>query len=734
MFAKATSNFVKQIDSDGELIPVARLNDSDKLQPLCLVIKRKRFWFWQKPKYISSPFTLSDVLTGDKPIKPVVVESDFLKYEGTFGDAIAGNVETEVGGLNIKGEGKGSSKLQSSFGDLRKQEVDVLYLLQDSEKRVINMDHPFVQQTRERLKEVCGVLKEKIITTQKCSISEQIQEGHWGSMLWFRAKQINVSVQENRNIQKDSNVVLEIPPETVLAYSIIELSIKTDGQYKLCLLPDKCGGFEAEARKKSASPDLISLLDGAMESDGGSVRRKRSEDVRNIPSEAPLAVLKQDLEEFKTQFKPFAEMPEDKRATLFKMVNKVLYDKAVVIVVENVMFAKATSNFVKQIDSDGELIPVARLNDSDKLQPLCLVIKRKRFWFWQKPKYISSPFTLSDVLTGDKPIKPVVVESDFLKYEGTFGDAIAGNVETEVGGLNIKGEGKGSSKLQSSFGDLRKQEVDVLYLLQDSEKRVINMDHPFVQQTRERLKEVCGVLKEKIITTQKCSISEQIQEGHWGSMLWFRAKQINVSVQENRNIQKDSNVVLEIPPETVLAYSIIELSIKTDGQYKLCLLPDKCGGFEAEARKKSASPDLISLLDGAMESDGGSVRRKRSEDVRNIPSEAPLAVLKQEMPEDKRATLFKMVNKVLYDKAVVIVVENVLEQLSSGEKPDLTELEELNPSQKACATTLLQAIGYSCEEQSQLMETDSLHRSPRLLTATHFLVSAMEVCGRINLQ
>ncbi|KAK6491192.1 gasdermin-E-like [Huso huso] len=410
------------------------------------------------------------------------------------------------------------------------------------------------------------------------------------------------------------------------------------------------------------------------------------------------------------------------------------------------MFAKATSNFVKQIDSDGELIPVARLNDSDKLQPLCLVIKRKRFWFWQKPKYISSPFTLSDVLTGDKPIKPVVVESDFLKYEGTFGDAIAGNVETEVGGLNMKGEGKGSSKLQSSFGDLRKQEVDVLNLLQDSEKRVINMDHPFVQQTRERPKEVCGVLKEKIITTQKCSISEQIQEGHWGSMLWFRAKQINVSVQENRNIQKDSNVVLEIPPETVLAYSIIELSIKTDGQYKLCLLPDKCGGFEAEARKKSASPDLISFLDGLMESDGGSVRRKRSEDVRNIPSEAPLAVLKQdledfktqfkpfaEMPEDKRATLFKMVNKVLHDKAVVIVVENVLEELSSGEKPDLTELEELNPSQKACATALLQAIGYSCEEQSQLMETDSLHRSPRLLTATHFLVSAMEEMSDISL-
>lgn len=66
---------------------------------------------------------------------------------------------------------------------------------------------------------------------------------------------------------------------------------------------------------------------------------------------------------------------------------------------------------------------------------------------------------------------------------------------------------------------------------------------------------------------------------------------------------------------------------------ELCLLPDKCGGFEAETRKKPVSPELQSLVDGPMdepmEPDGGWVQRKRSEDVRNIPSEAPLSVLKQ---------------------------------------------------------------------------------------------------------
>lgn len=70
MFAKATANFVRQIDPDGTLISVSRLNDSDKLVPMALVVKRNRFWFWQRPKYLPSDFTLSHLLLGDKELTP----------------------------------------------------------------------------------------------------------------------------------------------------------------------------------------------------------------------------------------------------------------------------------------------------------------------------------------------------------------------------------------------------------------------------------------------------------------------------------------------------------------------------------------------------------------------------------------------------------------------------------------------------------------------------------------
>jgi len=69
MFAKATKNVLSEIDTEGSLIPLTRLNDSDGLVPLSLVIKRNRYWFWQRPKYLTLDFNLNDVLVGD-PINP----------------------------------------------------------------------------------------------------------------------------------------------------------------------------------------------------------------------------------------------------------------------------------------------------------------------------------------------------------------------------------------------------------------------------------------------------------------------------------------------------------------------------------------------------------------------------------------------------------------------------------------------------------------------------------------
>ena len=62
-------------------------------------------------------------------------ESEFLTYEGKFGDTLSSKLDAKAGNLSVNLEGRGTTKLQSSFGKLRKQEVDVMKLLQDSNER-----------------------------------------------------------------------------------------------------------------------------------------------------------------------------------------------------------------------------------------------------------------------------------------------------------------------------------------------------------------------------------------------------------------------------------------------------------------------------------------------------------------------------------------------------------------------------------------------------------------------
>ena len=66
---------------------------------------------------------------------PAVVESDFVKYEGKFQNQLSGSIETALGKVKLSIGGKGLVERQSSFGTLRKQEVDLQQLMRDSTHR-----------------------------------------------------------------------------------------------------------------------------------------------------------------------------------------------------------------------------------------------------------------------------------------------------------------------------------------------------------------------------------------------------------------------------------------------------------------------------------------------------------------------------------------------------------------------------------------------------------------------
>ncbi|XP_033983591.1 gasdermin Eb [Trematomus bernacchii] len=306
MFASATRNFVEEVDPGGLLIPVSSLNDTIDL--LTVVVKHKRFWFWQKTKYNPTDFNLNDILTGDTSIKPDVTESDFITYNGIYGDNVQGSIEISANSAqanaNLNLEGKESSKLQSSFGSLKKQEVDVKKLLCDSKTRVLDMSHSLIQQVKEKQRRVFGIVKERIVTTRLSSVIEEVQQGAQcaGGLSICGPQSLKVSLKENGSLSKDSNINMEIPVHTTIAYALIELEIKQDGRYGLCLMPDTDGGFEADG-----------------------------------PGDSYSTHLRQELEELSEHFQVLSDLPATTRSTLLLQITKVMSDPVAVSVLQNVL-------------------------------------------------------------------------------------------------------------------------------------------------------------------------------------------------------------------------------------------------------------------------------------------------------------------------------------------------------------------------------------------------------------
>lgn len=384
------------------------------------------------------------------------------------------------------------------------------------------------------------------------------------------------------------------------------------------------------------------------------------------------------------------------------------------------MFSKATANFVRQIDPEGSLIHVSRVNDSHKLVPMALVVKRNRIWFWQRPKYQPTVFTLSDLLQGDKVLSPGVSETEFLTYKGTFRDKLSGKLDTDAGSVSVTLEGRGTSKLQSSFGKLKKEELDVKKLLRDSSDRHVNMQHKLVQQLEKRA-EVLAVVKERILTTSSCSVTQTKKEqctfqGVLG-LVGMLGSSVKVCVKDSNNIEAGSDVSLEIPAGTVIAYSILELEIKKSGHYDICLQPGTIGGIESDSTELSwPSHDSLSMVDGNCNGEKAPEKGLLSA-LQNGSQEMDLSPL-AELPQSTQWALFKGLQETLRDGSVLSYLQSELEDLCCGETPNMAKHEELTESQTKLVSAILDQLGIDCPTENT--------QGAAHLSAAHLLVSAME--------
>ncbi|KAM6200178.1 pejvakin isoform 2-T2 [Sarcoramphus papa] len=222
MFAAATKNFVKQVGDGGRLVPVPSLSEADKYQPLSLVIKKRKCLLSKKSKFASTPFTLKDILQGEKEISAGVSSYQLLNYEdksdvslnGRRGNQIMNDVGFDVAGSD-------SVAFKASFGIVTKHEVEVPTLLKELTTRKINFDHCLVHQSRKSRMEILCVVMESIRTTRQCSLT--VHTGMRGETMRFH-------IIEDQNY-KGRDKAIVFPAHTTIAFSVFELYIHLDGNF-----------------------------------------------------------------------------------------------------------------------------------------------------------------------------------------------------------------------------------------------------------------------------------------------------------------------------------------------------------------------------------------------------------------------------------------------------------------------------------------------------------------------
>ncbi|XP_063284741.1 pejvakin isoform X3 [Pelobates fuscus] len=267
------------------------------------------------------------------------------------------------------------------------------------------------------------------------------------------------------------------------------------------------------------------------------------------------------------------------------------------------MFAAATKNFVKQVGDGGRLIPVPSLSEADKYQPLSLVIKKKRWCFSRKARYVSTPFTLKDILHGDKEISAGVSSYQLLNYEDksdvSWNRRHGNQIMNDVG---IDMYGSDSVAVKASFGVVTKHEVEVPTLLKELISRTIDLDHCLIRQSRQSRKEILCVVMESIRTTRQCSLS--VHAGMRGEAMRFH-------IIEDQNF-KGRDKAIVFPAHTTIAFSIFDLYIHLDGHFELCVSTASKGGFE---REPTRSFSLNTLRNNLYRSGILFTRSKRTMDI-----------------------------------------------------------------------------------------------------------------------
>ncbi|XP_058260300.1 uncharacterized protein gsdmea isoform X2 [Hemibagrus wyckioides] len=232
---------------------------------------------------------------------------------------VTGSGEVDMPGVSIKAQGHGASKTLSSLGTLHKEKLIMPQFLKDSKYKKVDLQHNLITQLQGK-NQIFTVVKERIFTTRGCTINfSQLKAGSGSAFLKLFSVSM-VRLNESVCLQKSRDVAIEIPACTVLAYSVSELNIKSDGHYEVVVRPN---GVEADDSSVTQCSDHETIeLDGLWA-------------MTPTVESSSLNVLNEDLASVKATLCELAHLTPETRFSLLNLFQEILPDQTLLSSLEN---------------------------------------------------------------------------------------------------------------------------------------------------------------------------------------------------------------------------------------------------------------------------------------------------------------------------------------------------------------------------------------------------------------
>ena len=238
LFKECTKYLVKSAGSK-TLHHVTDLNSAEYFDTLCLVKRKKSFWFWKKDKNIPTQVKLDDVLLekinyDDTKFKTKVllekfIETPSFKAQGDVGAKIASE-------LNLELKGTDDLEISLDLGTIVKTRVNWEALEEQLQKLVIDIEHPLFNEIKQHKRMNLAVVLETLTTQDEGDLKEdadKLASTDDGLPISIKKTSVSVDVHARGSIESKTVHSFTLPLKTILAYSCNVFTIGDDNKIKL---------------------------------------------------------------------------------------------------------------------------------------------------------------------------------------------------------------------------------------------------------------------------------------------------------------------------------------------------------------------------------------------------------------------------------------------------------------------------------------------------------------------